>query len=106
MTKYKLAFVDATMMDEDELAQKHTDTTLRALCARRFTSPNIAIVIDCVTGDWVDFEAYIPFECEEDKLLETVLNILDAEGRNIEVFSVIDDKSNEVVMTEENIMPA
>jgi len=87
-TKYRIAGIDATS----------------ALMPAEIDFPNYTITD--TDGDFIEFEWWFDFESEPNNVMDWVLNFLDTHSRNIEVFTVYKLQTKEVVMTEENILPA
>lgn len=81
--QYKLVWIDATLSDPREVFK------------------NFIITSERDEDNWIEVEAWIDFESTPADLKKNVRKTLDNAGRNIDVFSVFDDKK--LVITEEDL---
>ena len=81
--QYKLVWIDATLSDPKEVFENFTVTS------------------EWDEFNWVEVEAWIDFKSTPADLKKNVRKILDNSGRNIDVFSVFNDKK--LIITEEDL---
>ena len=109
MATYRVFFADATSVgdedkpDGDEPLDNDSEARLKEIVASRFYFPPADVAIEKWDGAWIDFVVYFSFEAnspvgirsEAERITQTC-------GRDVEVFSVLDEADN-VVLTEEEL---
>lgn len=105
--KYKIKWIDQTLIEDFDVSDiVDTDTMAKyepklLEIAKGLYSREVNIqpvVFD--EHNWFEFEATHEFECEPQDLKGYVEELINSEARDIEVFSVYDEKG-EVALTEE-----
>ena len=96
MSRYTLGFLDATSIQEDDdRDQLDTEAGLEALVASRFFLTPSRIAIHDWDGGWVDFSVWFDVGDDLAALRTETERILRLCGRDVEVFSACELRSNE-----------
>jgi hypothetical protein len=99
MAKYRLLFSSATHLQ----AEDRPEWDEKEIVASRFCFPPSDIHIDGSGADWIDFMVWFSFEASSPaEIRSETERIAQTCGRDVEVFSVLDEKDN-VVLTEEEL---
>ena len=99
MATYRVGLLDATSLQEGE--SDEDESQLKEIVASRFFLSPSDIQIERSDGAWVDFAVWFPFEASSPaEIRSETERIVRTCGRDVEVFSVYDEKDN-VVLTEE-----
>jgi hypothetical protein len=100
MATYRVAFMDATHVQGDD----PDEASWIEIAASRFCFPPSDIHIEGWDGDWVDFTVWFAFEASSPaEIRSETERITQTCGRDVEVFSVLDEADN-VVLTEEELV--
>jgi hypothetical protein len=113
MAKYRLLFGDATSVQEDDCPKwedqldDQGEARLKEIVASRFCFPPSDVHIESWDGDWMDFLVWFSFEANSlGEIRSEVERIIQTCGRDVEVFSVLDEADNAVLTEEEFWDPA
>src|SRR2546422_7968588 len=106
MAKYRVFFADATSVHDEDRPEwddlnEENEAFLKEIVASRFNFPPSDVRIEKWDGVWVDFAVCFSFEANSPaEMRSETERITQTCGRNVEVFSVLDEADN-VVLTEE-----
>ncbi len=101
MATYRVLFGDATSIQDDDWPGTVAET--KEIVASRFFFPPSEIEIERLDGDWIDFYVSFSFEANSrEEIQREAERITDTCGRDVGVFSVLDE-TGRVVLTQEDL---
>lgn len=109
MPKYRVFIADATSVQDDDIPTSEDglddpgEARLKEIVTSRFVFLPSAVEIEKWDGAWIDFVVCFSFEADSPaEIRSETERITENCGRNVEVFSVMDERDN-VVLTEEEL---